>query len=425
MKNKQDNKANFTFQKNGIRSEVQKVRKIINTHLDKLQTNVLNKLDNEEKNQMNIIDSFIEKISEMHKNVNQIVNDLKQIKQYASDFQAFLGIHEWNKKIEAEEKDFMSFQTDQIMDTVDIHIAFSPILLKFEKDVKELGKLEVKFSSSKKIRLKKEKQGQILVPVSHTVDNIELTEIRSFQTPDGESSLTLITGIDMFDDGRIVLADNNTVNNRLVIMNPDGQFLKNINLHDKCFGVAVIDKDTVATTLTNQLKIDIVDVNSSNVQRSIPTCYTCFGIHYTAEQLVVNLNKKTIQFFDLSGNTLLTLSTSNNSSNCSLFNDKLYYTTSKSDNVYSTELNGETRWKFDCQKSDYPSGITNDASGNIFVACRNSHQVMVLGEEGKTSRILLTNENSLQKPRAIHYDRKNNFLFVCNISGQCFVYKVT
>ncbi|XP_052082875.1 E3 ubiquitin-protein ligase TRIM71-like isoform X2 [Mytilus californianus] len=425
IKDKQDNKTSIEIQKNRIISEVQNVKKAILHHLDKLQMELLDKLDNEEKEQRKSIDGFIKKISEMRENVNQTVSDLKQIKQHASDFQAFLGIHEWNKKIEKEEKAWMFLQSNQLRESVDIHIEFSPILMQFEKEVKELGRLEVKFSSAKKILLKKEKQGQMFVPVSNTVDNIKLTNIHSFKSPDATSSKTHITGIDMFDDGRIVLADGKPLKKILVIMNQEGEHIKNIQLEDQCLDVAVIDKDTVATTLFVKKKVIIVDVNSSKVQRTIPTKDECYGIISTGEQLVVSLYNNTIQFFDLYGNSLSTLSTTDISVHCSVLNDKLFYTTHNSDAVFSTNFKGEVCWQFDCKKSAWPTGIANDGSGNIFVACRDVHQVMVLRKDEKKSRILLTKKDGLEKPGALHFNRKTNTLFVCNESGQCFLYKVT
>ncbi|CAC5423744.1 unnamed protein product [Mytilus coruscus] len=262
--------------------------------------------------------------------------------------------------------------------------------MKFEKDVAELGKIEVKFSSSKKVLLQKEKREQIFVPISNTLENIKLTNIRSFQTPTGTSKDTFITGIDMFYDGKIVLADESKC--RLAITNQEGELIKTVQLGERCYDVAVIDKDTVATTLFLKRKVVIIDVNSAKVQRNLPTKDYCHGIISTGEQLVVSLYNKTIQLFDLSGNALSTSSTAADSGHCSVLNDKLYYTTYKSGVVYSTTLDGEVRWKFDCQKSDYPTGITNDTSGNIFVACRDSNQLTVVGQDGEKSRVLLTEE---------------------------------
>lgn len=421
---KQNNRASFGLQKSKIIFEVQNVRRTINNHLVKLEKDLFDKLDIIEKTQNSKSDNFIEKLSEMRQKIENICRDLEKTKQYASNVQVFLGIHEWNKKLEIEEKEWMSFQSDQLKDTVDIQLQFLPILMQFDLVVKELGKLDVNFSSSKKIRLQKEKQGQILVPISNTVDNIKLAKFSSFRTPCAASGDIMITGIDLFDDGRIVLADQ-SLNKRLVIINQEGKLIKTIQLGDQCYDVAVIDKDTVATTLFLKNNIVIIDVSSSKVQRSIPTSDKCGGISYTGEQLIVSLVKHYIHFFDLSGNILSTMSTVGYSNHCSMFADKLYYTKHNSNAVYSKTLNGEFRWKYDFPKLTYPIGITNDASGNIFVTCRDSHQLLLLGQDGKKSRILLTKENGLNYPRAICYDRNSNILLVCNLSGQCFLYKVT
>ncbi|CAC5423757.1 unnamed protein product [Mytilus coruscus] len=319
---KQNKQANFGVQKTKIISEVQNVKAAINNHLIKLEKDLLDELDKVEKKQNENIENFIKKLSKMLKKVENICGDLEKTKQHASNFQAFLGIHEWNKRIEIEEKEWMSLQTDQITNTFDIHIEFAPILTKFEKDVKELGNLEVKSSSSKKTPLNKEKQGQIFVPIFYTVDNIKLTNIRSFKTPNGASRNMLITGIDMFDDGSIVLADQSS-NKRLAIVNQEGEHIKTIQLEDKCIDVAVIDKDTIATTLVERKNIVIVDVHSSKVHRNIHTSDKCGGITYTGEQLVVSLHNKTIQLFDFSGNALSTLSTADFPGYCSSFNDQL------------------------------------------------------------------------------------------------------
>ncbi|CAC5423740.1 unnamed protein product [Mytilus coruscus] len=297
--------------------------------------------------------------------------------------------------------------------------------MKFEKDVNELGKVEVESSPLNKVLLKKQKQGQTLISMSRTIDDIKLTNIRSFQTPEGTSRNILITGIDMFDDGRIVLADHQRFNSRLVIMNQEGNLIKNIEFEDSCYVVAVIEKDTVAATLIEEKEIVIIDINSSTVQMNIPTEDICFSIFYTGKQLGASVENGITQFFDLSGNTLSTLSDNEKSCYCSVFEDQLYYTAHEKDTVYSTDLNGTVHWKYDYRKFSYPCGLTNDTFGNIFVACRDSMQVMIVGNDGEESRILLTEQNRLQKPRAIHYNRKNKILLVCYLSGQCFMYKVS
>ncbi|CAC5423751.1 unnamed protein product [Mytilus coruscus] len=148
-----------------------------------------------------------------------------------------------------------------------------------------------------------------------------------------------ITGIDMFDDGRIVLADQSS-NLRLVIMNQEGEFINSIPLEDTCYDVAVMDKDTVATTLVKERKVVIVDVNSSEVQRT------------NATVLLVQVNNWSSVSSTIAFIFLIFL----------VMRCQCCHTAKYSNEVYSTDFDGKVLWKFDCQKSDCPTGITNDAS---------------------------------------------------------------
>ncbi|CAC5373569.1 unnamed protein product [Mytilus coruscus] len=364
LKEKQENKTRLEVQKNTIITKVQNIQRSINSHFNKVQQSLTEELEKEEQIQNERIDICIEKLSGILQKVDKLSSKLEQAKQHKSEFQAFLAAFEWDKTIEKEEKDWISLQTDKISDRVDIQLDLSPILMEFEKDLTEFGKIEVTYSPSKKLLLENPNQGPSLTSASSAIYKINLTKICSFETPSGTSRETLITDIDMLDDGRIVLADNSS-NRRLVLMSQEG------------------------------------------------------------ETLIVSLDDPTFQFVHLSGKVLSSVWKADYADYCCVHNNKVYYATSSSDAVFEAKLNGDIVWKSYCQKYDFPDGITTDASGNVFVACKSSKKVLVFGKDGKESRILLTKENGLNNPRAIHYKREMNILLVCNLSGQCFLYKVT
>ncbi|XP_063410063.1 E3 ubiquitin-protein ligase TRIM71-like [Mytilus trossulus] len=425
VKEKQENKTRLEVQKNNIITEVQTIRRSINRHFDKVQQSLMEGLEKEEKAQNERIDMCIEKLSVILKKVDKLSSKLEQAKQHKSEFQAFIAAFEWDKTIEKEEKDWISLQTDKISDRVDIELDLSPILMEFEKELTEFGKIEVTYSPSKKLLLENPpNQGQSVTSASSAINKIHLTNICSFQTPPGTSTETLITDIDMLDDGRIILADNSS-NRRLVLMSQEGELIKIIQLNDTCFGVAVIDKTTIATTLVKKKKIAIIDIDSSEIQRFISMSEDCYGLSLAGESLVVSLDDPTFQFVNLSGKVVSSVWKADYADYCCVHNNKLYYATSSGDSVFEAKLNGDIVWKSYCQKYDFPDGITTDASGNVFVACKSSKKVLVFGKDGKDFRVLLTKENGLNNPRAIHYKREMNILLVCNLSGQCFLYKVT
>ncbi|CAC5358235.1 unnamed protein product [Mytilus coruscus] len=185
------------------------------------------------------------------------------------------------------------------MANVDIRIQMNPILDKIEKDISEFGKLEVNFNPPAKVILRKEKQGQKpLIPSTQSISKIKLSKLRSFDLPEGESRC-LITGCDMFADGRITFVDCREANKRLLVTNNEGLFIKEIELMDNPLDVSIIDSNTVAVTLSTRNCISIVDINTTKILRTLPVKENCHGICFADGKLVVSLANKILQFLVL------------------------------------------------------------------------------------------------------------------------------
>ncbi|XP_052082907.1 uncharacterized protein LOC127720372 [Mytilus californianus] len=425
IQEKLDNKSNLKGQRKTIINEVERVRKTINTHLDTIQDALLNTLGANERRQGDGIDRLVEKLGKMKANVDEIANGLEKTKNHASNFQTFLGVNKWIREIENQEREVRSAQSDQSMANVGIQIEMNPLLDTLETDISEFGKLEVIFLQPPKLVLWKEQQGQALFfPSSQFIRRIKLSTNRSFDIPKGESECT-ITGCVMFEDGRIVFCDCNEVNKRLIVMNEDCSLNKEIKFEDRPLDLTIVDPNTVAFTVLEKKLIIMVDVNTSKIKQTILLNGNCYGICCIEEKLVVCVSGKKILIVDLSGNVLSTVLQTNAATYCSVMNDKIYYAAHSHDVVYCSDLNGSAKWKFNCETLDYPFGITNAAYGDIFVTCRNANKVIVIESDGNESRLLLTREDGLQHPRAIHYNHKRDMLLVCNESGQCFMYKIT
>lgn len=181
-------------------------------------------------------------------------------------------MHKWNQTIEKEEKDGMSWKTNQMMDRIVIQIKFSLITTKLEKDINKFGKVSVESSPLQEV---------LLLSVSRSMDEIKLTNIGSFQTPGGTSRNILITGIEIFDDGTIVSTDHHIFNSRLLLMNLEDNCLNNKEIEGSCYDVAVIEKDTIAATQIEEKDIIIIYINSSTVQMTLLNKRQCRKRNYS------------------------------------------------------------------------------------------------------------------------------------------------
>ncbi|VDI77909.1 Hypothetical predicted protein [Mytilus galloprovincialis] len=174
IQDKTHNKSNLEVKKKTLIAEVERIRKAFNSHMDTKQGELLSKIGEtkEREGEGDIIDSLLSKLSKFQAKVDEIADAVMKTKQYASNFQTFMGVNKWTREIGNQEKEIIAFQSDKSMANVDLQIKISPILKKFEKDVSEFGKImkiEVNYSPRMKLVLRKDKQGQgLLAPSSKT-----------------------------------------------------------------------------------------------------------------------------------------------------------------------------------------------------------------------------------------------------------------
>jgi hypothetical protein len=108
------------------------------------------------------------------------------------------------------------------------------------------------------------------------------------------------------------------------------------------------------------------------------------------------------------------------------FGDKLYYTNYVTNTVTCCDLQGTTQWEFkDERVLKGPVGISVDNDGNVYVAGRDSINVMAISPDGHRHRQLLSSKDGLVLPKVLDYERSTNRLLVVNQSDTSFLFDVS
>jgi DNA-binding beta-propeller fold protein YncE len=108
------------------------------------------------------------------------------------------------------------------------------------------------------------------------------------------------------------------------------------------------------------------------------------------------------------------------------FGDKLYYTNWNTHTVTCCDLQGTIQWKFkDERVLRCPLGISVDNDGNVYVAGRDSINVVVISPDGQRHRRLLSSKDGLVKPIVLDYERSTNKLLVVNMRDIAFLFDVS
>lgn len=204
-------------------------------------------------------------------------------------------------------------------------------------------------------------------------------------------------------------------NDRLVVIQIDGNNQRFININHKPLGIDRINKTTVAVTYRTTAFIHLININTGDISNTIDVSGgQCGGISYSARStlLYVVVGWTSIHVMDLSGKVMRVLSSPVVMQSIETDVDRLYY--SDDYHVYCCDLQGQLIWQFTDSNIRGVRGISTDGIGNVYIASYTSQNVIVVSPDGLHSKELLTCDDGIHFPIAIHCNRSDDSLVVCN-----------
>ncbi|XP_076086192.1 uncharacterized protein LOC143056900 [Mytilus galloprovincialis] len=205
-------------------------------------------------------------------------------------------------------------------------------------------------------------------------------------------------------------------NRRLIICKSDGTDIHHIPLSYKPHDITEIDSNTVAVSCTDS-NILIINISTRSITSTINTSGYCYGISYNDNNLYVIIDERIIHVMDLTGKVIRTIpAPSYDIHDITVDRDRLvciHYTS-----IYCCSLDGKLMWKFKMDTFQDLRGVTTDNEGNVYVTDQRTNTVIVVSDDGKHYRELLTKSDGLNNPYGIYFDKKENILLVCNESNE-------
>lgn len=109
----------------------------------------------------------------------------------------------------------------------------------------------------------------------------------------------------------------------------------------------------------------------------------------------------------------------------SLFAKHIYNADFKHGTLSCYRINGDLLWSSKQGNMHEIRGLSIDRHRFVYAACSASKQVMVISQDGKQSRVILSQEDGMDKLFEVHIDRKTSSLLVCNAtSGISFLFQM-
>ncbi|XP_071144934.1 uncharacterized protein [Mytilus edulis] len=202
-------------------------------------------------------------------------------------------------------------------------------------------------------------------------------------------------------------------NDRLIICHVDGTDIHHIPLSYKPLYIKVIDSNTVAVSCIYDRTMLIINISTRSITSTINTSHSYGGISYNDNNLYVVINTRIIHVIDLTGKVIRTIpAPSDDIYDITVDRDRLVCIGNAS--IYCCSLDGKLMWEFKNDKFQDLTRVTTDNEGNVFVTNEKTHTVVVVSDDGKHHRELLTESDGLDSPVGIYFDKKENILLVCN-----------
>ncbi|VDH95074.1 Hypothetical predicted protein [Mytilus galloprovincialis] len=395
VKDRKQNLAEIQVQRQKFYDEIKQVRIKINEHLDILEQRTLNDLLAAEKTIKSQIEDVLEKIAKNTEKVNLLQTDMRAIKIYASDLQAFLGSKMIEKEIQTHEKFMQSLFEDASMQKIDINCKINDTISNLLSSVTTIGLVSVQ-SNPPLVVMHTGKETQVQSRSVHSAPPSAFNAIKLRLQTNIEN--TGVTECSVSCTGDIIFLDKN--DNRVLILNEDGIWRKDVRLTIRNpFDVTSIDHKRVAVSFPRCLRIQIINTATTNVERTIDVHSFCYGLTYRDGKLTYCGTGKGIQSVKLSCNfpsTLVEDVTLSDRSYVATSEDKLYYTNSSHHTVTCCSLTGEKMWEYKDQSVCSPYGtIVVDEDSNVYIASCDNHSIFLLSSDGKHVRKLLGKDDGI------------------------------
>ncbi|XP_063412651.1 uncharacterized protein LOC134695354 [Mytilus trossulus] len=408
--------------------EIQQIRVEINKHLDILERKVIKDLKDKESQCKERIQKVLSSVKEKETMINQCQVNFQSVKQHASDLQIFLGIKDIEVKVNENERYLQSLIKAKSFEDIELVCKVDTGLHDILNNLKNLATIEMKSRSSNiEFCRAKDIQAQLHVATpKKTVNDVKLI-LQKKITTEGEE----VRGCCM-SEGNFLITDH-CGNAQFKFLASDGTIKYGMSL-ENCMGYDItrVDEKHVAITSGNSLNyttgLEIVNIEKRRKVKFIKLPDHSYGITCNRDSLFVCVRRHGIYKVSTANYTTSQVISCNLSrySYVSTFADKIYYTENIKEEVVCCYLNGSPCWIFkDDSVLKWPRGITVDTNGNVFVVGQESSNVVLISNDGKDQKEILSKKDGLRGPSAIFCDKQKRELLVANLKQTAFLYNIT
>ncbi|CAC5411761.1 unnamed protein product [Mytilus coruscus] len=422
--NRETNLKSIKGQKEKIQKEILQVRLSINSHLDLIQDNLIQKLNEVEEKECLEIRNLLKSLRKKKNEIKELKSNMDSIRLYASDLQAFLAKKLMNEFTTESSKEIQKLVSGSSLKEAYLFLKVDKGLEGFSTNFQRFGDV---FANNKPsiidIVQRKNVQAQLEAPKLYirSIDGIKLTLKQTFRTNGGIKGCVILSG------GKIAITCWST--DIVSIFNKVGlpELIVTIKLGKLFDATYNPDDNTIAVSSQCRIRghIHIICMAKRKITKTISFDYPIGGIVYRDGYFVFCAGSQGINIRDASMTTVVTSSISSNAYITS-FANYIYYTDFETRSVTCCDLQGKSKWTFKEESIlPQPLCVTVDNEGQVYVVDNKVGNVVVISPDGHRYRQLLSTKDGITNPWALSYDRSTDRLLFVNWMDNAYLYTVT
>ncbi|CAC5410187.1 unnamed protein product [Mytilus coruscus] len=432
IKDRNRNLTKLREQNRLMTEQIKEKRRQINTRFDHLEGALRKKASALEKEYCQKIQEVIAKLNKEKKKVDEIQQDVKTVKKFASNLQIFMGTKAFQKSVSTKEINVKQLYNNGGLNNVRMEYTFNEKLEGFMKKLKTFGDIKVDICENHvSLSLKGDKSAQMFKSISgaNSIENINARLVHQV-----EVGRRAITGCAVSGTGDMLFLQS--YKNCLIKYAHNSKFHSELHINTAPsnigYDLAVVDSNTVAVSNGGNypLKIYLFDMNSAETRQVFDLDDFCYGLSYHNGSFICCTNQNGIKIFDKSENltTLQILPNAPGSlKNTYITSNEnfIFHSNCHDNSVVCYDYRGQVQWKYSNSLLRKPYGITLDYNSNIYVAGTDSNNIVVISKDGKQAKELIGASDGISNPGAIYFDQTKNVLLVTKYDGVAFLYDVT
>lgn len=410
-----------------ILQQICEIREKVNMHLDMLEKRLkdeLSELANKAENDMQVTIKSLEETKFQNTRKQKKMEDFIN---YASDLQTFIGLRHLSCEVITDEAFLRSLQENGSLDKVKIVLELDDNITSFSNVINTLGSFQLqKIPGNFCLESQADKKAQT-TGKTKSIGDIGVKLLNTIDTK-GDS----IMGCDFLPDSKMVFSNYSMPSNTdfIVVIDSNGSLLSKISVDPNyAFDVAALDEKNVVVTSpkTNDPRIIFIDIYSKAVTKIETECI-CESMTFingnflsiSPEKGIRNINAKNGRIMSTIDNCLP------NFASITSLKSKIYFCDPVKNVISCCNMVGTTIWSFtDDTIIKKPQGIAVDGMGNAYVTNQDLNNVIVISPDGNQSKLLLSQSDGLENPKAIQYDRKRDRLLVANKTMKAFLFDIS